>query len=148
MKSDDAALVRFLDVMADVREQFRKVHIRAENAATFTSVTTSVSPFRESASTTFPTPPGVSLSFFLDASLNEPDRDGKSSIGVSVTISRVGDQWLVEGEVGWTYVRVGWDSFEEAEIVLDSSESLMDRLPTFAKSTLETYEKAVADYLR
>ena len=71
----------------------------------------------------------------------------KYSLGASVAIFYVQDEWRVEGDVGWSCFESGWDDYKSFEMVAKDIVELENGLESFVKKTLDSYKSAIAEHI-
>ncbi|MGD9158473.1 MAG: hypothetical protein PVG39_08715 [Desulfobacteraceae bacterium] len=146
MKETDIAIVNFCRMLAKIRKLFRETHIYAEKQPCFNGVTTTVSHSEKDIITVDERLPAVEISFSVDGELNEIIDKEKYSLGASIAIYYVQDEWRVEGDVGWSCVESGWDDYESFEMVAMNSIELENEIERFVNQTLNSYKSAIAEH--
>ena len=147
MKETDLAIVNFCRLLARVRKLFRETHIYAEKQPCFKGVTTTVSHSEKDIITINERLPAVEVSFSVDGDLNEVIDKEKYSLGASIAIFYVQDEWRVEGDVGWSCFESGWDDYESFEMVAKNTIELEGELESFVNKTLNSYKSAIAEHI-
>jgi hypothetical protein len=102
MKEIDLAIANFCRLLARVRKLFRETHIYAEKQPCFKKVTTTVSHSEKDIITIKDRLPAVEVSFSVDGDLTKIFDGEKYSLGASVAIFYVQNEWRLEGDVGWS----------------------------------------------
>lgn len=125
----------FLEILAKVRELFRKAEIELSKGGDLKNIRVTVSPFK--------TGKNPSLTFFLDGDLAN-SCDSASPIGLSVKIEALDEVWLLEDYIHFPNGNLDWFDYEEHEERYTSVEDLLDSLPTFAERALKLYKDIVA----
>lgn len=129
-------ILRFLEMLALVRESFRRAHLELDASSFIKKVDTTVTPFRSRADRL---EDRVTFSYFLDGELMRPLDADRQSIGASLLLRFFEDRWVAEGEIGWTGFSVGWDSFTERICEADNAEDFLQKVPIFAEELLADY---------
>ncbi len=148
MNKEDIYIIRFCSILAQTRKQFRSAHIYIEKKDFLKEVTTTVShaqgDFNEALlkgepHTNINLVKGVQISFSIDAELIETIEEEKISLGASISIRSLENNWLLQGEVGWSCINSGWDEHDSFEKEVDSAEDIISELPLFCESVLSAY---------
>ncbi len=145
MNEQDEVIVDFLRMLARIRKMFREAHIEAEKAPCFRSVGTTVSHGEKDLIENGNRKNAVEVSFSLDSELKQVTDGERYSLGVSVALYRVNSQWRVEGDVGWSCLKLGWDDIDYFEMTAETTEDLQQSLEPFVAKTLERYHRAIAE---
>lgn len=103
-------VLKCMAALADVRAQFRTVHIAIQKDAQFYEVSTDVFVGRTQACEYADY--GVTLSVALNCELCTPISADKKAIGMSVLIRHSNGVWVSEFELGWSGQAAGWDTFD------------------------------------
>ncbi len=151
MNKEDIHLIAFCSALAEVREQFRLTHIYIEGRYYLKKVTTTVShaqgDFNEALlkgeyQSKTKLVKGVEISYSIDAELLRIIEE-KYSLGASISIRSLKNNWLLQGEIGWSCINSGWDDHDSFQKEVHSGNDVFHELPTFCESVLSTYRNFV-----
>ena len=143
MTDSDRAVVSFSRKLASIRRMFREAHIFAEKQPCFRSVGTTVSHAERDVVDGDSRHPSVEVSFSVDGDLTQVIDEEKYSLGASVAIRFVQNEWRAEGEVGWSCFTLGWDEYRSFEMISKSVVDLEDSIEAFVASVLNCYREAI-----
>ncbi|MCO7227473.1 hypothetical protein [Pleionea sp. CnH1-48] len=141
----------FLRALGVVRASFRRAQINVQKQSEVKSVVVSVNPSYSEESTETENDyaqDGVTLNIALDADLNLKGPDEQDGMGVSLLIRRSNNNWIVEGEIGWSSSYIGWDQFYEKELVHQNISEVIEMLPPFVESLLDDFQAKLAEHLK
>jgi len=139
MSQESQTIVEFCRVLACVRTLFRDSHIAAENSGHFADVKCTVSHAEKDLLVGEKRVGSIEVSFSLDGELPMITDDVKYSLGASVAIYNMDDDWACRGDVGWSHRDSGWEEFTSMDTKFTSLAQLGDGLSQFVESVLRNY---------
>ena len=139
--STDEAILNFIRVLATINSLFRQVHVDLEKTGKFCRITSHISPLMAEQKSL---DEGTSLAFFFDCEIKQVRHREKQSIGVSLILRRKNQNWLAEGEIGWSGVEIGWDNFYDCELLSSSLDEFLRDLPQFTDQLLDTFRNELS----
>ncbi len=131
MRESEAIILRFLQLLADVRKTFLDVELFAERSEALRSVSVLVNPFKANPSEY--ANGGVTISMELDAELTNPLDADRKAIGMSLLLRHSREVWIAEAEVGWIGQNIGWNQFDEREVQSDTIEEMIQKVPSLVE---------------
>jgi hypothetical protein len=137
LNESDKLLLKFIQMLANIRKLFRLVHINIEKSFKVNNVETNVSPFEDEHGDL---DEKVSISIFLDAELKQHINPERQSFVVSLTIRHYKQSWVAEGEIGWSGISVGWDNYIDREYHTQDINEFFIGLPNFVSELLNLYQ--------
>jgi hypothetical protein len=140
-----------LAVLGELMDVFRQTQIEVNRIGVFREVgVLAVPESRQSCDEH-----SATISFFIDAELEEPTTRCQSSLGVSLRVHLRHGRWVAEPDIGWQFddrpgsaTATSWDSREVETLCAPDAMEFFARLPSYARSLVGKYEGAIEEFVR
>ena len=130
----ESAIRSFLEVLATIRESFRRTEIELAKSGKLKNIQVTASPFRIGERASF--------TFSIDGDLVRDSSNG-SPLGLSIKIEALDSAWLLEEYIHFPHGDIDWFEYEEREDRSTSFEELLNVLPAFSEQSLYLYRRVV-----
>jgi len=118
----EESLDKFLNVVSDLRARLDNLKTNLEEReGIFKKVETNMGIFRRLGGS-------GKISMGVDAELIRPLKDDLYSAGLSLTLYKNGDNWTLEGGIGWSSYLSGFDEISDYEKSDQSINCLLDEM--------------------